>query len=479
MSTIDETINAAFTPLAEWTAGVVFYAEPFTGLEIKLILVWLALASLFFTFYLGFINFRGFGHAINIVRGKYDHAGSEGQINRFQALASSLSGTVGLGNIAGVAVAVSLGGPGAVFWMILMGFLGMSAKFAEVTLGVKYRVHADHEHHERLSGGPMYYLRHAFDQIGQKRLGIFVAGLFAVCCIGGAFGGGNMFQANQSYQQLVNVTGGEEGFWGDKGWLYGLILSIAVGAVIIGGIKSIAGAASKIVPFMGGLYILTGLVVIAMHITNLPAALYEIFTLAFDPASAYGGILGAMLVGVQRAAFSNEAGLGSAAIVHSAVKTDEPVSQGFVGMLGPFIDTVIICLVTALVIVISGAYVDSEGVEGVALTSRALESGLPFAEYILVVVVILFAYSTLLTWSYYGQKCLTYLVGQNDTVEIIYKLIFCLFIVIGASAQLDSVILFSDAMILAMGIPNIIGLYLLAPEIRRDVKAYWAKIKAA
>lgn len=479
MSDIDTAINEAFAPVSDAIAGVVFYAEPFTGYDIKLILIWLASAAVFFTVYLGFINFRGFSHAIALVSGKYDKGNetSEGEISRFQALATSLSGTVGLGNIAGVAVAVSLGGPGAVFWMVVMGFLGMSSKFAEVFLAVKYRAHTDEAHPEKLSGGPMYYLRHAFTKFGLPQAGMLVGGFFAVCGIGGAFGGGNMFQANQAYQQLVNITGGDTGFWADKGWLFGLIFAIAVGAVIIGGLKSIARAASTIVPFMGLLYIGMGLIVIALHWQQIPLALVEIVTMAFDSSSVYGGILGAMLMGVQRASFSNEAGLGSAAIVHSAVKTNEPASQGFVGMLGPFIDTVVICMVTALVIVISGTYLDSEGIEGVELTSRSLESGIPGAKYVLAFVVILFAYSTLITWSYYGQKCLTYLFGENETVKIIYKLFFCLIIVVGASANMGAVINFSDAMIFAMGIPNIIGLYLLAPEIRNDVKTYWDKVQ--
>ncbi len=481
MSSIDQAINNLFEPVATAAAGVIFYAEPFTGYDIKLIVVWLVAASAFFTIYLGFINFRGFKHALYLVSGKGNKGeGKDGEISPFQALSASLSGTVGLGNIAGVAVAVSLGGPGAVFWMVVMGFLGMSAKFAEVMLGVKYRVRGGSNHEESLSGGPMYYLKHAFAKHGMTKLGVFVAGFFAICGIGGAFGGGNMFQANQSMIQLMNVTGGEDAsFWADKKWLFGLILAFSVGIVIIGGIKSIAKAASRIVPLMGLLYLVTGLIVIALHWYAIPEALMQIVVLAFDPASAYGGILGALLVGAQRAAFSNEAGLGSAAIVHSAVKTDQPVSQGFVGMLGPFIDTVVICLVTALVIVVTGAYLDSDGVEGVALTSRALESGIGGAQYILAIVVILFAYSTLITWSYYGQKCLTYLVGENDMIVLIYKLVFCGFVIVGASmSELKSVIDFSDAMIFAMGIPNIIGLYLLAPEIKKDLKDYWATQKA-
>ena len=373
---IDQSINTFFEPVSTTVSSIVFYSVPLgADLDVKLILILLVSAALFFSLYLGFIQFRYFKHAIDLVRGKYDKDDSaDGQINRFQALATSLSGTVGLGNIAGVAVAVSVGGPGAVFWMIVMGLFSMATKFAEVMMGVKYRRHADPDHPEEISGGPMYYLREAFENRNIPYLGPIVAALFAFACICGSIGGGNMFQANQAYFQLVNVTGGEAGFWGDKGWLFGLGLAFAVGLVIIGGIKSIAAVASKLVPVMGLVYIIAGFIVIGIHFANIPAALVTIITEAFSLQAGIGGLLGGILVGVQRAAFSNEAGLGSAAIVHSTAKTDSAVSQGFVGMLGPFIDTVIICTVTALVIVISGVYIEGGSVEGVELTSRALAS---------------------------------------------------------------------------------------------------------
>lgn len=474
---IDQVIDGIFQPISDVASAVIFFSVPVAGYDIRLILVWLVAAAFFFTLYLGFVNVRYFKHAIDVVRGKYDDPNSDGQINRFQALATSLSGTVGLGNIAGVAVAVSLGGPGAVFWMILMGLFGMSLKFTEVTLGVKYRRHLDPEHPEKLSGGPMYYLKDAFATRNMPVLGSAMAIFFAVCCMGGAVGGGNMFQSNQAYQQLVNVTGGDLSFWADKGWIFGLGLAFLVGVVIIGGIKSIAAVASKLVPVMGIIYLVCGLIVIGLHFTNIPQALITIGVLAFSPESAFGGILGALLVGVQRASFSNEAGLGSAAIVHATAKTNSAVSQGMVGMLGPFIDTVVICLITALVIVVTGAYQTTDGLEGVALTSDALEMGIPGARYVLALTVFLFAYSTLITWSYYGVKGATFIFGHSDHVELIFKIVFCVFIVIGASANLQSVIEFSDAMILAMGIPNIIGLYLLAPEVRRDLKDYIQNLK--
>ncbi len=474
---IDQTINQAFEPIAKFIESIIFYAHPIAGYDIKLILVWLVAVSLFLTVYLGFINFRYFKHGIDLVRGKYDKTTDDGEINRFQALATSLSGTVGLGNIAGVAAAVSAGGPGAVFWMAMMGLFGMSAKFAEAALGVKYRVHPNPDDKSHVVGGPMYYLRSAFERHNQALMGKFLAGFFAVCCIGGAIGAGNMFQANQAFQQVVNVTGGEEGFMADKGWLFGIILAVMVGVVIIGGLQKIAKVASKIVPFMGGLYLIAGLVVILINFQNIPAGMAEIFKSALTPEAGFGAVIGALLIGVQRAAFSNEAGVGSAAIVHSTAKTHEPISQGFVGMLGPFIDTIVICMVTALVIVMTGAHEGSQGMEGVSLTSRAFETTIPNFSYVLAIIVFLFAYSTMIAWFYYGAKCLTYLTGEKPMIEMAYKIIFCLFIIVGAAASLGNIIIFSDSMIFAMAIPNVIGLYLLAPELKSDIKTYLQKIK--
>jgi len=477
---IDQTINNAFAPISNAVSSVIFYSEPITGFDIKLILVWLAAASIFLTLYFGFINLRHFGHAVNILRGKYDKKSDKGQLNRFQALSTSLSGTVGLGNIAGVAVAVSVGGAGAVFWMAVMGMFGMSAKFAEAALGVKYRQYNNPDDKTDISGGPMYYIKAAFENLNAPKIGKVMAVIFALCCIGGAFGAGNMFQANQATQQIINVTGGEAGFMGDKGWIVGLILAVLVGGVIMGGLRSIARVASKIVPFMGLLYLASGLLVIFLNIHNLIPSLITIFDLALTPEAGFGAIIGALLIGVQRAAFSNEAGIGSAAIVHATAQTNEPVSQGFVGMLGPFIDTIVICMVTALVIVITGAHegVDpNAAIEGVSLTSRAFEGALPWFPNVLALIVFLFAYSTMIAWFYYGLKCVNYLVGACKRTDMIYKIAFCLCIIVGASSELGNIIGFSDAILFAMAIPNVIALYILAPELKRDIKAYLAKVK--
>ncbi|MEM9469561.1 MAG: alanine/glycine:cation symporter family protein, partial [Pseudomonadota bacterium] len=473
---LDQQINDFFAPISNAVANVIFYkaSVPIAGetFDIALILVWLAAASLFLTLYFGFINLRYFGHAIAVLRGKHDKKGEDGQINRFQALTTSLSGTVGLGNIGGVAVAVSVGGPGAVFWMAMMGLFGMSAKFAEAALGVKYRVQNGSGEAAVISGGPMYYIKAAFNKLNVPILGQILAIVFAICCIGGAIGAGNMFQANQATQQLVNVSGGEASFFFDKGWLIGLVLAVLVGAVIIGGLKSIAAVASRVVPFMGALYLLAGLIVIILNIHNLIPSLITIVQMAVTPEAGLGAIIGALLIGVQRAAFSNEAGIGSAAIVHATAKTDQPVSQGFVGMLGPFIDTIIICMITALVIVITGSYEGGEGMEGVTLTSRAFESVIPWFPYVLALVVCLFAYSTMIAWFYYGLKCLTFMTGDKPVIEMGYKIFFCACVVIGSSSALDSIIGFSDAILFAMAIPNIIALYILAPELKKDIKDY-------
>lgn len=471
---LDEKIDLAMAPISQAAAQVIFYQIDIYGQSVPLILLWLVCASLFFTVYLGFINFRYFRYALRLLfeKPKSDKKDKTGQINRFQALSTSVSGTVGLGNIGGVAIAISIGGPGAMIWMILVGLIGMSTKFAEISLAVKYR----HRNEEgKFSGGPMYYLKEGFAERGFPKLGWVLGAFFCVCCIAGAFGGGNMFQVNQSFQQFVSVTGGEQSFMYDKGWIFGLIVAGLVAAVIIGGIKSIANVASKIVPFMAGIYFLCAFCIIIAHATHIPEAMVVIFKSAFGLEAAAGGFIGALIQGVRRAAFSNEAGLGSASIAHAAVKTDHHVSQGFVAMLEPFIDTVVICTLTALVIVISGVYVGGSGVEGVELTSRAFEQTFAWFPYVLALSVFLFAFSTMIAWSYYGLKSFTYLFGETQKMEITFKVMFCAATVIGGAASLSNIIDFMDAAIFAMTIPNIIGLYVMAPQLKRELKDYISK----
>jgi len=442
--------------------------------KIPFIVVWLIIGALFFTIRMGFINIRGFKLAIEHVAGKYDKKGDKGEVSHFQALTTALSATVGLGNIAGVAIAIAIGGPGATFWMIVAGLLGMSTKFVECTLGVKYR---EVNKEGVVSGGPMYYMNKAFKARNMGGLGKVLAAVFAVLIIGGSLGGGNMFQANQAFAQLSNLAPQLSNF----GALFGVVLAILVGAVVLGGIKSIAKVTDKIVPFMALLYVVTALIIIIINIKSTGEAFGLIWNGAFSASAIKGGIIGVMIVGFQRAAFSNEAGVGSASVAHAAVKTDEPVTEGLVSLLEPFIDTVIICTMTALVIIYTGFYTNPDGLNGVELTSAAFESVFSWFPYLLVVAIMLFAFSTMISWSYYGLNGFKYLFGglikNEKTLRNIYYAIFLTFIVIGSASSLGAVIDFSDMMILSMAFPNIIALYVLSKEVRLDLKAYLKKIK--
>ncbi len=472
--TLSEKIDSWFQPIVDALGTVIFW-EPFAswGVHLPLVVIWLVVGATFFTLYMGFINFRGVRHAIELVRGVFDKPGDEGEVSHFQALVTALSATVGLGNIAGVAVAVTLGGAGATFWMILAGLLGMSSKFVECTLGVKYRrVNEQGE----VSGGPMYYLSAGLDKLGKGGLGRVLAIVFAILCIGGSFGGGNMFQANQAFAQLSGVP--EFAFLQGYGFWFGLIMAIFVGIVIIGGIKSIARVTDKIVPFMVGVYVLTSLIIIGINIEQIGAAFSAIFSGAFSPEAAKGGIVGVLVVGFQRAAFSNEAGVGSASIAHSAAKTDEPVSEGIVALLEPFIDTVVVCTMTALVLIFTGFADGVEGLDGAQLTSAAFSSVFPWFQYVLMLAIVLFAFSTMISWSYYGLKAWTYVFGQTKRQEYLYKGLFLVFTVVGASSSLGAVIDFSDMMILGMAFPNILGLYFLSKEVKLDLKSYLTRIRS-
>ncbi len=478
---INASVNEVMKPVTEAVESLVFYSFEIGDNSIPFVLVWLIIAALFFTVYFKFINISGFKHAVKLVAGKYDklegekHKGS-GQVSHFQALTTALSGTVGLGNISGVAIAIATGGPGATFWMVLAGILGMSSKFVECTLGVKYRrVNQDGS----VSGGPMYYLKEGFSKKKLPIIGKVLAVFFAIMCIGGSFGGGNMYQANEARNQFTSLSYFEGTFMsGETGSiLFGCILSLCIGVVIIGGIKSIAKVTDKIVPFMCGLYVVCALGVLIAHFTELPSAFSSIFYGAFSPEAAFGGFLGVLVQGFKRAAFSNEAGIGSAAIAHSAVKTDEPVTEGLVALLEPFIDTVVVCTMTALVIIVTGAYDD--GGKGVEITSNAFSSVFGSgANIILTLAVVLFAFSTAISWSYYGLKAWTFLFGEGKFKEIIYKVIFCLFTVLGSILSLKQVVGFSDSMIFAMCLPNIIGLYMLSPVVRQELKGFMIKVKS-
>jgi len=475
-ATLSEKIDGFFKPIVDDYLIPVIFWDPIkamgfdVGADVPIVVVWLIFGAIYFTLKMKFINFRGFKHAIELVKGDYDDPNDKGEVSHFQALTTALSATVGLGNIAGVAIAISIGGPGATFWMIVAGLLGMSAKFVECTLGVKYR---KLDENGEVSGGPMYYLRDGLAKYKMAGFGKVLAVLFAILCIGGSFGGGNMFQANQAYAQVAGQFPALAG----NGPMFGLILAILVGTVIIGGIKSIANVTEKIVPFMAALYVGTALIIILLNITEVGNVFVLIFKGAFAPAAGLGGIIGVLIQGFRRAAFSNEAGVGSASIAHAAAKTNEPVSEGIVSLLEPFIDTVVICTMTALVLIITGFH-DVQGVEGAQMTSQAFGSVFSWFPYLLVIAIFLFAFSTMISWSYYGLKSWTFLFGKSKASEYSYKLLFLIFIVIGSSVQLGAVLDFSDMMILAMAFPNIVGLLILSKEVRFDLDTYYDKLKS-
>ena len=476
---LDEVIDGLVKTPADWAEKIVFFPagwEPlakYPALSTPWVIYLLVGSGVLFTLLLGFINIRGFPIALRTVRGKYSKPSDPGEISHFQALTAAVSGTVGLGNIAGVAIAVSIGGPGATFWMIVCGIIGMTTKFCEVTLGVRYR---DVTPEGIVYGGSMYTLRKGFAERGLPTWGKVLAVVFAFSCFGGSLGAGCMFQVNQTFQQLVIITGGPAAsFWVGKGWLFGVIIAVLAGAVIIGGIKSIARVTDKLVPFMCIFYLGTCLFVILSHIADLPAAFGAILSGAFSNEAIYGGFFGVLIAGVRRAAFSNEAGFGSAPIAHSAVRTRRPASEGYVALLEPFVDTVIICTMTALVLVVTQKYVPADQAStsmGIAVTSQAFASVISWFPYMLFVGVFLFAFSTLVTWSYYGQQAWAYIFGRKTGVDIIYKLIFCLCIVIGSAATLSNILRLSDALIFTMCFPNFIALYVLFPKIKEEIVRY-------
>lgn len=468
MSGIDATLDAWVRPLADALSTVVFFELPLGDVRLPLVVLWLGGGALYFTLRLRFVNLRGFAHAIALLRAERR---GPGEVSHFQALSTAISGTVGIGNIGGVAVAVSVGGPGAAFWMIVAGFLGMSTKFVECTLGVVYRrVHPDGS----VSGGPMYYLEYGLAERGHARLGRALGVFYAVGIVVGCLGIGNMFQSNQAFTQLVGVTGGAASPLAGRGWAVGLALAFVVGLVIVGGIRSIGRVTMRLVPFMAGLYLALAGLVLAANAEAIPWAYGQMIEGAFGAKAAAGGALGAMIVGFRRAVFSNEAGIGSATIAHSAVQTDEPLTEGYVSLLEPFVDTVVICHATALVLVTTQFYdpVLGESLGGIERTSAAFERVFTWAPVPLSIAATLFAISTMVSWSYYGLKGFTYLVGEGSAADIVFKLVFCVFVALGCSVKLDAVLDFSDAMVFLICVPNLIGLYGLLPVVERRLRSY-------
>ena len=429
---------------------------------------------------MAFINVRGFVHAIRLVKGDYDSAEDEGDVSHFQALSAALSATVGLGNIAGVALAIAAGGPGATFWMIIIGLIGMSSKFTECTLGQMYRKVDDAG---RISGGPMHYLKDGLTEMGMRPLGIFLAFVFSILCIGGSIGGGNTFQVVQSLG-AISADPMFSFLQPDQyPWIYGLVMVVLVGLVIIGGITSIGKWAGRIVPLMCGIYVLFAMIILFKNGAEVPNAIGKIFTEAFNPAAVYGGFLGVLVIGITRAVFSNEAGTGSAAIAHSAAKTDIPVREGIVALLEPFIDTVVVCTMTALVLIVSGSYnsPDTEAIRaagnGAALTSHAFQTGgFVWFKYVLYAAMFLFAFSTCISWSYYGERCFTHWFGNGSSM--VYKVLFLVFTFLGSIVSAANIQSFSDILILSMALPNILGVLLLSGKVREQLDDYWSKVKS-
>ncbi len=450
-----------------WLASILLFDF---GTGVPFIVGVLLVGGIYYTLFFGFFSIRAFRHSIDVIRGIYDDPNDPGEISHFKALTSALSATIGLGNIAGVAVAIGTGGPGALVWMIVTAIFGMSSKLASCTLAIMYRdIHPD----GRVTGGPMYYLEKGLELKGLKPLGRTLAVVFALLCIGGSLGGGNMFQSNQTLEALGTLSP----FFKTYNWLVGMILAALVGVVIIGGIRRIANVTSRLVPTMCLLYVVSALFIILSNIGQVPAMFSLVISQAFSGDALYGGVLGIMVTGITRAAFSNEAGIGSAAIAHSAAKTEEAAREGIVAMIGPFIDTIIICTMTALVVMLTGVYQDPnlQG-KGAEMTAMAFGSVIPGAEYVLAVVICLFAYSTMISWEYYGERSWEYLFGTGSM--IVFRLLFVFFVFVGAVTQLKNVIDFSDLMILSMAFPNIIGGILLSPQIKERLNEYWSRLQS-
>jgi len=491
---LDQKIDHWFGWATEWFVNGIFTDIPINGYPVKAVVIWLALAGIVLTLFFKFINLRAFGLALRTVRGHYSRTGDPGEITHFQALSAAVSGTVGLGNIAGVAIGIMIGGPGVAFWLFLAGFLGMSTKFAECTLGVKYR---EFDALGRIHGGAMYYLKKGFAERGLAPLGKILAVAFAIFCVFASFGGGNVFQVNQTTSQLINITGGEASFFADRQWAFGLFLAVLTGLVIIGGIQGIAKVTARLVPTMCLIYMVSAMIVLTVNAGHVPAALGMIFTEAFTPRAAVtGGLLAAFVWGMRRATFSNEAGIGSAPIAHAAVQTRMPASEGVVSLLEPFVDTVVVCTMTSLVLVTTMYFKGDSGEFtingqlfmlgdtskastsfGIGMTSLAFQTVHDSFKYVLFLCVFMFAFSTLITWSYYGLQAWQYLFGRGNMVALTYKVIFCAVVIAGSAASMEKVVDFSDASLFAMSIPNLIGVYFLLPVIRRELSKFVAFTK--
>ncbi|MBQ4646835.1 MAG: alanine:cation symporter family protein [Candidatus Gastranaerophilales bacterium] len=468
---VDSFIDEKVAPVTDAIADVIFFQVSLFGTKIPLIILWILFAGIFFTIYFKGICVWGFKHAVDMVAKPAEKSkGDCGDVSSFQALATALSGTIGIGSIAGVAISISIGGPGAAFWIFAGALLGMSIKFVEATLAVKYRRFNEDG---SVSGGPMHYIAHGLTRKKLRWLGQPLSVLFAILCIGGGITGGNMIQINQVARQIATITGGENSFFVGNAWVLGLIVAILIALVIVGGIKGIAKVTSILTPAMCALYLLAGSIVILANIKALPAAISSIFVQAFAPEAVAGGIFGVIVIGLRRSVQSNEAGTGAAAIVYAAAQTKEPVSQGFVALLETFL-TGVLCLFTSFAIIFSGVLDNAHigEISGIELASNAFGTVASFLPILLSVIATLFAMSTLISWAYYGQKAWTFMFGEGKKRVLAFNLIYCVFIVIGSVMNVKSIIDITDAMMIAMCIPNVIALYVLCPEVKRDLEGY-------
>lgn len=473
---VDAFMDKHIAPVSDAVANIIFYPVNVFGSKVPVIIFWILFAGIFFTIYFRGICVWGFKHAIDLIKKPAEKSSDgSGDVSSFQALATALSGTIGIGSIAGVAISISIGGAGAAFWIFAGALLGMSIKFIEATLAVKYRRFNEDG---SVSGGPMHYIAHGLTRKKMRWLGQPLAVIYAILCVGGGITGGNMIQINQSTHQFIFITGGDTSFLHGCGWIFGLIVAILVGMVTMGGIKSIAKVTTVLVPTMCIMYIVSGLIVILANIVNIPSAISLILNEAFHPQSIAGGIFGVIIIGLRRSVQSNEAGTGAAAIVYAAAQTKEPVSQGFVALLETFL-TGILCLFTSFAIIFSGVLENTTigQISGIELASRAFQSVIPFFPYILSIIAIMFALSTLISWAYYGQKAWTFMFGEGKKRAMTFNLIYCAFVVIGSVMNVESVINITDAMMIAMCVPNVIVLYILCPEIKQDLIDYCKRFK--
>ena len=474
---VDEFVDKNIAPISDAIADVIFFQINFFGVKLPVIILWILFAGIFFTVYFKGVCVWGFKHAIDmIIKPAEKSKGDCGDVSSFQALATALSGTIGIGSIAGVAISISIGGPGAAFWIFIGALLGMSIKFVEAILAVKYRRFNEDG---SVSGGPMHYIAHGLTRRRMRWLGQPLSVIFAILCIGGGITGGNMIQINQTAHQIIFITGGENSIFHGHAWILGTIAAILIALVIVGGIKGIAKVTTVLTPTMCALYIFSGLIVILANFLNIPSALGLIIKEAFNPTAVAGGVIGTIIIGLRRSVQSNEAGTGAAAIVYAAAQTKEPVSQGFVALLETFL-TGVLCLFTSFTIVFSGACTTAaKEISGIELASNAFQSVIPFFPVILSIIAVLFAMSTLISWAYYGQKAWTFLFGEGKKRVMSFNLIYCLFIIIGSVMNVKSIVDITDAMMIAMCIPNVIALYILCPEIKRDVVEYVKKFKVS